>query len=71
MYHHIVTHMSFSTDHAMTCNLGGFPTICHNEIRDLIPSLLSEVCYNVAIQPHLQPLNGEDKPADADENSHL
>ena len=66
--------MSFSVDHAMTCNLGGFPTIRHNEIQDLTASLLSEVCHNVAIEPHLQPLNGEGfhhKSANSDENSRL
>ena len=45
--------MSFFVDHAMTCNSGGFPTIRHYEIRDLTASLLSEVCHNVAIEPHL------------------
>ena len=39
--------------------MGGFPTIRHNEIRDLTASLLTEVCPNVAIEPHLQPLSGE------------
>ena len=42
MCHHLVPvacGMSFSVDHAMTCNLGGFPTIRHNEIRDLTASL--------------------------------
>ena len=66
--------MSFSLDHAMMCNLGGFPTIRHNEIRDLTASLLSEVCHNAAIEPHLQPLNGEGfhhKSANTDENSRL
>ena len=66
--------MSFSVGHAMTCNLGGFPTIRHNEIRDLTASLLSEVCHNVVIEPHLQPLNGEGfqhKSANTDENSCL
>ena len=66
--------MSFSVDHAMTCNLGSFPTIRHNEIRDLAASLLSEVCHNVAIEPHLQPLNREGfhhKSANTDENSRL
>ena len=63
--------MSFSVDHAMTCNLGGFPTIRYNEIRDLTASLLSEVCHNVAIEPHLQLRNGEGfhhKSANTDEN---
>ena len=66
--------MSFSVDHAMTCNLGGFPTIRHNEIRNLTASMLSEVCHNVAIEPHLQPLNGEGfhhKSANTDENLRL
>ena len=45
--------MSFYVDHAMTCNLGGFPTICYNEIRDLTASLLSEVCHNVANGPQI------------------
>ena len=52
---------------------GGFPTI-HHEIRDLTASLLSEVCHNVAIEPHLQPLNGDGfhhKSANTNENSRL
>ena len=50
---------TFSIDHAMSCPMGGFPTIRHNELRDLTASLLSVVCHNVAIEPRLQPLNGE------------
>ena len=50
---------AFSTNHAMTCPMGGFPTIRHNELRDVTASLLSEVCHNVATEPRLQPLNGE------------
>ena len=49
----------FSADHAMVCHMGGFPTIRHNEIRDITASLLTEVCPNVAIEPCLQPLSGE------------
>ena len=49
----------FSVDHAMICPTGGFPTLHHNEIRDLTASLLSEVCHSVAIEHSLQPLNGE------------
>ena len=40
----------------MTCHLGGFPTIHHNEIRDTTASLLAEVCHNVATEPTLQSL---------------
>ena len=39
--------------------MGVFPTIRHNEIRDITASLLTEVCPNVAIEPPLQPLSGE------------
>ena len=38
---------------------GGFPTLCHNEFRDFTAAALFEVCYNVAIEPLLQPLPGE------------
>ena len=31
----------------------------HNELRDFTASLLTEVCHNVAVEPKLQPLNGE------------
>ena len=50
---------AFSTNHAMICPMGGFPTIRHNELRDITASLLSDVCHNVAIEPRLQPLSGE------------
>ena len=75
MCHHLAPVVCHSLlTHAMTCNLGSFPTIYH-EIRDLTASLLSEVCHNVAIEPHLQPLNeGEGfhhKSANTDENSRL
>ena len=43
----------------MICHKGGFPTIRHNEIRDISASLLNEVCHNVGIEPSLQPLSGE------------
>ena len=39
--------------------MGGFPTIRHNELRDITASLLSDVCHNVASEPRLQPLSGE------------
>ncbi len=47
----------------MICHMGGFPTIRHNEIRDITASLLTEVRHNrghnVATEPPLQPLTGE------------
>ena len=64
----------FSVDHAMICHMGGFPTIRHNEIRDLTASLLTEVCHNVATEPPLQPLTGESYSArsvNTDDNARL
>ena len=36
-----------------------FPTLRHNNIRDLTASLLTEVCSNVSVEPELQELSGE------------
>ena len=38
---------------------GGFPSIRHNELRDLTASLLTEVCYDVCVEPTLQPITTE------------
>ena len=51
--------LPFSANHAMICPMGGFPTIRHNELRDITASLLTNVCHNVATEPRLQPLSGE------------
>ena len=50
---------SFTVEHALSCPLGGFPSIRHNEIHDLTANLMAEVCHNVSIEPHLQPITGE------------
>jgi hypothetical protein len=44
---------AFSTDHAMICHMGGFATIRHNELRDIL------LTTNVVTEPHLQSLSGE------------
>ena len=49
----------FTVEHALSCNRGGFPTLRHNNIRDLTASLLTEVCSNVSVEPELQELSGE------------
>ena len=46
-------------EHALSCAKGGYPSIRHNGIRDFTAHLLTEVCHNVAVEPHLQPLSGE------------
>ena len=45
-----------SVEHALSCAKGGFPSIRHNEIRDLTATLLTEVCHDVCIEPGLQPV---------------
>ena len=45
--------------HAMSCKNGGFITIRHNDLRDLNANLLTEVCKDVDIEPHLLPVTGE------------
>ena len=51
--------MKFSIEHARLCPKGGFPSIRHNEIRDLTANLLTEVCNDVCIEPELLPIDGE------------
>ena len=46
-------------DHALSCSRGGYPSLRHNELRDLMAQLLSETCPNVSTEPELQPLSGE------------
>ena len=43
----------------MSCPRGGYPTIRHDEVRDLFAKLLIDVCHDVQREPKLQPLNGE------------
>ncbi|KAL5479574.1 hypothetical protein EMCRGX_G023114 [Ephydatia muelleri] len=38
---------SSNTDHALTCPIGGFPSVRHNALRDFTANLLTEVCPNV------------------------
>ena len=51
--------VKFTIEHAMSCPKGGFPSIRHNEVRDLTATLLTEVCHDVCVEPDLQPLTGE------------
>ena len=46
----------FSVKHALSCAKGRFPSIRHNEIRNLTVTLLTEVCHDVCIEPGLQPI---------------
>ncbi len=48
-----------SIQHALSCAKRGYPSIPHNELRDITASLLAETCHSVAIEPSLQPVTGE------------
>ena len=56
---HCICGSSFSTDHTMNCKYVGFPSICHNELRNITAELLTKTSSNVLIKPPLQPLTGE------------
>jgi len=56
---HCVCSKTFSISHAFSCPHGAFPIIRHNDIHDLTAKLMSEVCHDVQVEPHLQPLSGE------------
>ena len=45
---------SFTVDHLLSCARGDFPSLCHNEIRDLTATLLTEVCSDIQVEPDLQ-----------------
>ena len=51
--------VSITVDHAFTCPHSGYPTLHHNEIRDITAQLMSEVCPNVATEPTLQPVTNK------------
>ena len=55
------------------CKYGGYPTLRHNEIRDLTSSLLKEVCPSVSVEPRLQPITGEQlrNPANQEDEARV
>ncbi len=46
-------------DRILSCPRSGFPSLRHNEIRDLTARLLTEVCNDVQIEPVLQEITTE------------
>ena len=50
---------SFTVEHALICTHGVFPSIHHNELKDITAGFLTEVCHNVGTEPQLQPLSGK------------
>ena len=59
---HSISLCMWSTLLSTACSLlsrGGFPSIRHNDLRDLTASLLKETCHGVATEPSLQPITSE------------
>ena len=50
--------VDYTVSHALSCQLGGFPTHRHNETRDLLADVMTEACNSVAIEPALSPVDG-------------
>ena len=46
---HCACGKNFTVEHALSCAKGGFPTLRHNELRDLTAVLLTESCSNVTV----------------------
>ena len=53
---------AFTIDHALSCPKGGFPSLCHNEVRNLTTDFVSEICSNICTEPTLQPLSRDSLP---------
>ena len=49
----------FNLQHALSCKKGGFVSLRHNELRNIIALMLKTVCKDVLVEPALQPLSGE------------
>jgi len=50
----------FTVDHAMICKRVAFIIQRHNELQDLEAELLKMLCYDVEVEPGLQPVTGEE-----------
>jgi hypothetical protein len=52
---------NFSVQHSLDCLLGGYRTIQHNEVRDVLAQAMREAGHTaVEVEPQLQPLSGEE-----------
>ena len=56
---HCVCRQLFTIAHALSSPTTGYPSIRHNELRDITADLLKELCSNVTVEPPLQSLTGE------------
>ena len=65
---------AFTVEHSLSCPRGGFPSLRHNELRDITAKCMGKVCHNVGVEPPLQPLTGEamnHRTANIEDGAHL
>ena len=65
---------NFTVARALLSPKGEYTPMRHNEIRDCFANLLCDVCHDIDIEPHLQPLQGETfalKPTTTDDDARL
>lgn len=60
-------------DHAMSCMKGRSVHRRHDDVQDLFASLFKDVCHDVEVKPHLQPLTWEVliSSANSSDEAHL
>ena len=58
----------FDVGHLLACKLGGFHTLRHNDLQDTLAGVFREVSSDVAVEPRLQPLDGDILPHSANKD---
>ena len=54
-----------SIDHALSCATGWYSVLRQSKLRNFTTSVMQEVCHDLAFEPPLQPLDGEQLPSNA------
>ena len=49
----------FDVEHALSCKKGGFIAQRHDNLRDILTTLLNRICKDVEAEPHMLPVTNE------------